>query len=118
MTIETKAIESLFLKGWTVEQAEGIFSCLASDSDPLNICGLEGSRLNQMLDWCGLYERDPKSLEGQIGYLDYALRNTYSEIGDAIKATKTPEEAAQAFKPLCNSALPEITAPNVQGLGG
>jgi hypothetical protein len=100
MTTETKIIENLIDVGWSRETAAGMFDCMIVNER--NLCGWGERRWAQFIDWASANERNPFSIEGQIAYVNYTLRNNYEGIGIALRATKTREEAREAFKPYCN----------------
>jgi hypothetical protein len=55
--------------------------------------------LKQLQTWCSAHGRDYKSIEGQLDFVAYELRNAHQDIGMALWRAKTVEEARSAVEP-------------------
>ena len=87
---------TVFDQGWTEEHAKALLDSL----------GLTGGRphwkpehLNKLQAWCSSRGKDHRSIEGQLEFVAYELRNAYQDIGLALRRAKTVEEARKAVEP-------------------
>jgi len=69
---------SLLDQDWTEEQAQGLL-------DSLNLDGgtpkWKPEHLRRLHDWCSAHEKDPTTMEGQLDFIAYELRNCFQGIG-------------------------------------
>ena len=93
---------TLFDQGWTEEHAKGLL-------DSLRLTGgvpqWKPEQLQKLQDWCLDHGRDHKSIEGQLEFVAYELRNAYQDIGMVLRRAKTVEEARTAVAPYVKSLL-------------
>ena len=59
-------------------------------------------------------EKDYKSIEGQLDFVAYELRNAHQDIGMALRRAKTVDEARSAAEPYV-TALREDSVPTKVG---
>jgi len=93
---------TLFDQGWTEEHAKGLL-------DSLRLTGgvphWKPEQLQKLQDWCLDHGKDHKSIEGQLEFVAYELRNAYQDIGMILRRAKTVEEARTAVEPYVKSLL-------------
>jgi hypothetical protein len=88
--------------GWSPEQAEGVLSLLAPENagddkqGPFGICGWTGDRLSLLKDWASSHQRDWRTVEAQLGFLQHELNETFFGLGGQLQQAKTPAAAAAA----------------------
>lgn len=99
------AMKILMNKGWSKEQSAGIVGNLAKESsfNPSisspdgkfqGLAQWDASRRNKFKEISGKDLKDA-TFEEQISFVDWELKNTHKKAGEAIRQTKTAEEAAQ-----------------------
>lgn len=100
--------------GYSAFQAAGIVGNLMYESDGTGgdiiptknevggsgygIAQFTGDELTRMRAWVTANGEDPTSLQGQLDYLLYDLRNNYQTVVSGIKATSTVADATQVFE--------------------
>ena len=87
---------TVFDRGWTAEHAKGLL-------DSLGLTGgtphWKQEHLKKLQAWCSNRGRDHRSIESQLEFVAYELRNAYQDIGMALRRAKTVEEAKRAVEP-------------------
>jgi hypothetical protein len=102
----TKAMEFFIKQGWTREQAAGIVGNLQQESGKdlsttafnkkENAQGIAQWRNDRLERFRQMYGKEVKSatLEEQLAYVDWELKNTEKQAGDSLRQTRTAEDAA------------------------
>jgi Phage tail lysozyme len=107
---------TLLDNGWTEEQAQELISSL-------NLVG--GPRYwkpeyrQKLHDWCSAHEKDQTTIEGQLDFIAYELRNSYQMIGNALDKAQTVEEAKEAvelFVRLISAGVRWLTADEAKAI--
>jgi hypothetical protein len=87
---------TVFDQGWTEEHAKGLL-------DSLKLTGgvphWKPEHLQKLQHWCSDHGKDNKSIEAQLDFVAYELRNAYQDIGMALRRAKTVDEARKAVDP-------------------
>lgn len=102
--------ERLVAKGWTPAQAAGIVGNLQQESGPglsLKAVGDGGTafgiaqwrheRLTNLQRFAKANKMDWRSVEAQADFIDFELKTSERQVGEALKNAKTADEAAHAF---------------------
>lgn len=87
---------TLFDQGWTEEHAKGLLDCLRLTG---GVPHWKAEHLKKLEEWCSAHGKDYKSIEGQLDFVAYELRNAHQDIGMALRRAKTVEEARSAAEP-------------------
>jgi hypothetical protein len=91
------------LRGWTEQQAQGLVDSLKLDG---TIPNWKPEYLQRLHDWCSAHEKDPTTVEGQLDFIAYELRNCFEVIGRELDRAETKQAAIDAIEPyvrlLCN----------------
>jgi len=104
------AFQFFVANGYTPVQSAGIVGNLWYESGGVNptkqeggggggygIAQFTGPTLTSMRAWVTAKNEDPNSLQGQLDYLLYALNNSNSSAGSAVKATTSIPDATETF---------------------
>ena len=62
----------------------------------LGLCQWHLGRCKSLISWCGAHDLDYRSVEGQLGYLDYELNNIYKDVFGYLLGV--PDSAEGAYR--------------------